>query len=194
VFDGDTSKVVSNEVETLLEGRNKGQDHRAVMAFSDDKLVFSFCTNGQWPDTCAIYDFKTDAYSSSDEGYTSLAADRKNRLLSGGTATGITRWRNGSNYRNWKIKTKDLTTQIDSPSAWGKYQIDMVGDCTVNVYLDDSNTVSETISRTTRGRETFRFPTDLAQRIAIELVGSGGSSQDIVYSIGYSAEVQRGLV
>jgi hypothetical protein len=198
VFNGESSERVSNPVEDEINGRNimDGPEALSVGEYHDDKFIFSYAVAGSLvPNRCVIFDFVRKEWTVHAKGYNDLVADRKNNTMYCATQTGIERFRAGDWYAAWAARTRDITTQTDSYSAFGKFQVDMVGSCSAEVYYDDVLTESYTLEATTRQLVTRRFPAGLAQRAAIRLVGSRKTTpQDIIYGISPSGEVQRGKV
>lgn len=201
-FDGNESFVFSNPIQEEIDSRNSNSEveEKTVGAFWDDKLVVSFATGSSTSNNhTVIYDFRAQQagvefpWYTHNKGYNDFAVDRKNNLLYCATSSGIERFRRGMTYEAWELE-KQFPVPADRYHAYGKFQIDMVGEATANIYYNDSLAQSYALSQSSRGLVTRRFPSGLAQRATLELIGAASTSKAEVFSIGYSAEEQRGQV
>lgn len=201
-FNGTTSTVFSNEIKDELDGRNTmdSVEKLAVSAFWDDKLVFSFAYGSSLVNNrTVIYDFRAESegiktpWIVHEKGYNDLEVDRATNTLHCATENGIERFRNGAEFAAWVID-KTFPLQPETYYSRGKFQVDMEGTATAEVYLDDTLFSTHSLSAATRQLITRRFPAGLTQRARIKLTGEAKTTKDKIYSISYSAEVQRGQV
>lgn len=189
-FDGSGSVAVSDPAQELLDDRNTQDsvENLSCAAFWDDKLVFSYAKGAStFPNYTLIYDFDRNEWSSHDGGYWCLWADRKTNVLYGGTLTGVERMRKGRMYKAWAMK-KAFSPAPQGLTHFQKFEVDMEGDCTVNVYLDGSLAGTYAVSLASRDFAVRRFPGGVARRADLELVGDRASTQARVYGIGIKAE------
>jgi hypothetical protein len=196
-FDGNQSTLFSYDIQDLYNSRNKSDQYESLITgtFFNDQLIYSIPGEGQTnPSFSIVYDFKRGEWTSHANGYTAFVVDRKNGVLFCGTSSGVEQFRNSDTYASWRLTKDGITTKVDSPSIWDKFQVDMEGSCSAEVYLDGALGNTYSLSAPTRQLVTNRFPPGLAHRVKITLTGSAKSTQDHVYSIGISAEPQRGQV
>lgn len=192
-FNGDISENVGFSVQDFINARTGTMV--GVGAYWDDQYVITLATeNSLTNNVTLLYDFETKTWTSHDQGYTDMAVDEVNNRLYVATGNKIEMFREGETYAAWEIRTKDISAGLDTYAAFGKYQIEMEGSCSVNVYLDDTLFSTRSLSATTRQVFTGRIAGQIARRLALELVGSASSTQSKVYSISYSLEPTRGQI
>jgi hypothetical protein len=188
-FDGAASDHVSHTLQNYLDRINISAIDATCGCYFDNKLFFSFPIDSSTVNSITvIYDFETDQWMTHDVGYAAFYPDYVNNDLYVAHGTVVEKYRGGSTYAEWTIKTKDLNDGPGQYTSWNEYEVDMDGACTCNVYFDDTLVVTEIFS--TSGREvlTRTFPNQMARRCSIELVGSAKSTQDKIYSIRVSEE------
>jgi hypothetical protein len=188
-FDGSASEHVSHTIQNFLNRINVSAIEQTCGCYFDNKFFMSFPVDSSTiNNVTSVYDFETDQWFMHDIGYRAFYPDHVNNDLYVAHEEIVEKYRGGSTYGNWSIKTKDLSGGPGEYASFGEYEIDMNGTCTANVYMDDTLAVTESIATTGREIVTRTFPNQMARRVAIELIGAAKSTQDQVYSIRVTAE------
>lgn len=197
LFNGNESVIISDPVIDEFESMSQDVAYKALTTchYANNKLFISFVLQGSTvPDRTVVFDFQTQTWTAHNKGYKDFAYDLVNELLYLARGTSVERYRHGSTYEAWSFKTHDFTTRFDGYTSWGRFQVDMEGSATANIYLDGTLAQTYSLSSSSRGLVDKRFPLGLSQRMSVELEGTAKSTQDTIYGFGLSAEAQQGGV